>query len=64
MENEVITDDKLKELNDKKVEAFNLIRQISNFNNQLKNLNEQYGKLNQEIQTLEKEYVENNKKIE
>ncbi len=56
--------DKLKELNDKKVEGFNLIRQISNFNNQLKNLSEQYGKLNQEIMKLEQEYIENNKKIE
>ncbi len=49
--------DKLKELNDKKVEGFNLIRQISNINSQLNNLNAQYNKLNQEIVKLEQEYI-------
>ncbi len=52
MENE-----KLKELNDKKVEAFNLIRQISGINGQLNNLNAQYNKLNQEIMKSEQEYI-------
>lgn len=61
MNEEITKDDKLKLLNDKKVEAYNLIRQISNANNQLKAMNEAYGKLSQDIIKLEQEYIEENK---
>lgn len=54
-------DKKLAELNAKKVEGFNLIRQIANANNQLRAMNEVYGKLSQEIAKLEQEFIESKK---
>ena len=50
-------DEKLKDLNDKKVTAFNIIRQISSVNEMAKKLTDQYAKLNQDITKLEQEYM-------
>lgn len=58
MENE----DKLKELNDKKVEAFNLIRLMGEVNQRAKLLNDQYIKLDLDIKKLEKDYIDESKK--
>lgn len=61
MNEEITKDEKLKLLNDKKVEAYNIIRQLTNANQAIKNLNDSYGKLSQEIVKLEQEYIEENK---
>lgn len=57
-------DKKLAILNGKKVEGFNLIRQIANANNQLRAMNEVYGKLSQEIAKLEQEFIADNEKLD
>jgi len=49
--------DKLKDLNDKKDTAFNIIRQISSVNEMAKRLTDQYAKLTQDISKLEQEYM-------
>lgn len=49
--------DKLKELNDKKVEAYNIIRQIESLNRTTKSLTTAYTKLAGEIIQLEAQYL-------
>lgn len=58
-----MNDEKLKLLNDKKVEAYNLLRKINAFDQQRQGLLNGLKKIEEEIFKLEQEYVNSHNAI-